>query len=505
MLINGFKVGFSVPPFEGIGCDWVENGLSVSRLKDVVRKKIDSEILEGRISGPFSSPPFVNFRLSPLSVVPKKEPNSYRLIHNLSHPKKFSLNDFTDKSQASVHYASFDDALSLLRKFGKGALMAKADIKSAFRLLPINPAGFNSLGFQFENQFYFDRCLPMGFTLSCFYFEAFSSFLNWVIDRDIAGAGSMHYLDDFLFVGSSDSRDCLHALFKFFEMCKFFGVPLAMDKTVFPSPRVEFLGIIIDSDSMEFLLPMNKINRIVSLLEKFLLAKKTTLRELQSLLGLLVFSSRVIPMGRVFCKRLFRSTCGFSLPHSHIRLTKHLKADLSIWLRFIRNFNGHSIWQEDFVSSDLLQLYTDAAGSIGFGVYFNGRWSAESWPDRWFQLNFHKNILLLELFPVLVAIEIWGELLRNKRILFHSDNKGVVFCLNCLSAKSLPVITVLRQIVLRCLELNIWIKAAYIPGSRNVLADCISRQQWDVFRRLAPEADLYPSPCPLHLWDILLT
>lgn len=105
-----------------------------------------------------------------------------------------------------------------MRKFGKGA---KADIKSAFRLLPIDPAGFNSLGFQFDNQFYFDRCLPMGFTLSCFYFEAFSSFLNWVIDRDIGGAGSMHYLDDFLFVGSNYSHDCLFALFKFLKCANF--------------------------------------------------------------------------------------------------------------------------------------------------------------------------------------------------------------------------------------------------------------------------------------------
>lgn len=228
-------------------------------------------------------------------------------------------------------------------------------------------------------------------------------------------------------------------------------------------------------------------------------------RELQSLLGLLVFSSRVIPMGRVFCKRLYRSTCGISSPHSHIRLTENLKADLSIWLKFIQNFNGHSIWQEDFVSADSLNLFTDAAGSVGYGAYFNGLWSAEVWPDRWFQLNLHRNILLLELFPVLVAIEVWGEFLRNKRILFHSDNKGVVFYLNCLSANSLPVITVLRQIVLRCLELNIWVKAVYIPGPSNVLADCLSRQQWELFRQLAPEAELDPFPCPLHLWDLLLT
>lgn len=192
--------------------------------------------------------------------------------------------------------------------------MAKADIKSAFRLLPIHPSGFNSLGFQFNNQFFFDKCLPMGFTLSCYFFESFSTFLNWVIDMDIGPAVSMHYLDDFLFVGPPHSVLCSLALSKFMQMCEYFGVPLAGEKTVFPTTEIEFLGIKINSITMEFLLPENKIARSIHLLQVLLDSKKTTLRHLQSLLGLLVFTSRVIPMGRVFCKRLYKATCGKKIP-----------------------------------------------------------------------------------------------------------------------------------------------------------------------------------------------
>lgn len=186
-------------------------------------------------------------------------------------------------------------------------------------------------------------------------------------------------------------------------------------------------------------------------------------------------------MGRAFCKRLYRATCGF-----------------------VDNFNCRSIWQEQFISSDAINLFTDAAGSVGFGAFFNGHWSAEVWPDLWCQSGLTRNILLLELFPVLVAITIWGEFFRNKRIMLHSDNKGVVFAINCLSAKSPPVISILRKLVLHCLEINLWLKALFIPGSSNLLADALSCQQWDNFKRLAPEADPSPTPCPLHLWDILL-
>lgn len=186
---------------------------------------------------------------------------------------------------------------------------------------------------------------------------------------------------------------------------------------------------------MEFLLPENKVARTILLLQTIIDSKKTTLRQLQSLLGLLVFTSRVIPMGCVFCKRLYRATCGKKSPFDHIRVTKHMKSDLLIWLEFLQNFNCRSIWQEDFVSAESLNLFTDSAGSVGYGAYFLGHWSAESWPDLWVQLGLVKNILLLELFPVLVALCIWGQFFKNKRIVLHLDNKGVVFALNCLSAK----------------------------------------------------------------------
>lgn len=91
LLLNGFKVGFLVPEFTGSGCSWVDNAKSVVIRKEIVRSKLEAEISLGRIAGPFPSPPFPNFRLSPLAIVPKKEPNSFRLIHNLSYPDKSSL------------------------------------------------------------------------------------------------------------------------------------------------------------------------------------------------------------------------------------------------------------------------------------------------------------------------------------------------------------------------------------------------------------------------------
>lgn len=147
-----------------------------------------------------------------------------------------------------------------------------------------------------------------------------------------------------------------------------------------------------------------------------------------------------------------------------------LKDDLKIWLAFTNNFNGYSLWQEDVIPKQALHLFADAAGSIG---YFNGHWSAEKHPDSLIQNGFNKNIVLVELFTVLVAINIWGEQFKNKGLL-HLDNKGVVFAINCLSSKSPRVVTILRHLVLCCLQFNIWLKASYVEGEYNIIADSVS-------------------------------
>ena len=126
--------------------------------------------------GPFSEPHFENFRCSPLGIVPKKDPSEFRLIHHLSYPPGSSVKDFIPEDCSSVHYASINDAISVVKRKGAGCFMAKTDVKSAFRIIPISPDDFALLGMKWENSYYFDRCLPMGCSSSCAIFEVFSTY-----------------------------------------------------------------------------------------------------------------------------------------------------------------------------------------------------------------------------------------------------------------------------------------------------------------------------------------
>lgn len=95
--------------------------------------------------------------------------------------------------------------------------------------------------------------------------------------------------------------------------------------------------------------------------------------------------------------------------------------------------------------------------------------------------------MLLELFPIVLAVELWGTEFRDRRVRFHCDNLGVVHAINSLSAASLAVVRLLWHLVLRCLLLNIVVVCAvHIPGIENCVADALSRLQWDRFSQLAP-------------------
>lgn len=65
------------------------------------------------------------------------------------------------------------------------------------------------------------------------------------------------------------------------------------------------------------------------------------------------------------------------------------------------------------------------------------------------------DLIFSEMFPIVVAINIWGASLKNKNILFHSDNQAVVAILNKTSSKSERGIALVRNFGLFTLKQNI--------------------------------------------------
>ena len=140
-------------------------------------------------------------------------------------------------------------------------------------------------------------------------------------------------------------------------------------KTVGPSNIRTFAGIELDSLRKEARLPLDKTEKCKAMVSALLRRKKVTLREIQSLTGLLNFACSVVVPGRAFLRRLIDLTKGIKSAHHFVRLTKSVKAGLEIWRSFINDFNGRSIFLSDvWTDSFSLNLFTDAGGSLGFGA-----------------------------------------------------------------------------------------------------------------------------------------
>jgi hypothetical protein len=106
------------------------------------------------------------------------------------------------------------------------------------------------------------------------------------------------------------------------------------------------------------------------------------------------------------------------------------------------------------------------------------------------------------LIPVVIALNIWGNLWETDLFLFHIDNQAVVSIINKKSSRSPRVMSLVRKLVFACLKFNILIEAEHIPGNLNSLADSLSRCDFQKFRKLCPTAKDTPCGIPSPLWNI---
>lgn len=337
----------------------------------------------------------------------------------------------------------------------------------------------------------------MGCSVSCSFFETFSTALQWLANKRCGISKMIHILDDFLIVSPSFSQ-ADQSLSSFFSMCGELGVPMAPEKTVGPSQIITFAGLELDTVHFEIRLPQDKVEKCKLLVEAALSRRKIKLRELQSLIGSLSFACRVVYPGRAFLRRLIDLTIGIKHPHHFIRLNKSAKADLFAWSTFLSSFNGvrfisPNFWLESNVG---FSLYTDASAGIGFGGYVDSYWFSGTWPRSWSG----ENITLLELFPIALSLHLWGAtIFSNNKVIFYSDNSAIVSVLNKRSSREPKVMVLIRSIVLNTMQHNILFQARHVSGLANQPADALSRSQIQRFRRLYPSAAKTPTLIPPHL------
>ncbi|XP_065180047.1 hemicentin-1-like [Sycon ciliatum] len=358
---------------------------------------------------PMAAPMAITLESS--SIVPTvplpKNNGKLHLIHHLSYPDRMSVNDGNNKDSFSLHYVTVDDAIELLQRQGTGALMAKLDIRNAFRLVPVAPTAYHLLGFQWQGQFYYDKRLNV--VLSVF---------------------------------------------------RYLGVPIADEKTVGPTSCLTFLGIELDSVQKVARLPQDKVDDIRFRLLAFRQRQSCRLRELEQLLGKLNFASRVITPGRTFMRRLYDAMLNVSKPYHRIRLSPECHLDLLWWSHLLDGLNGKSFFLDlqETLASDIL-IEADASGAIGHGAVYGTHWFADTWSPQHTPLC----ITFKDLYPISIACATWGHQWCRQRIRFHTDNEDVTAVLKSGTSRCPNVMSLLRRLFFICAKGNFMVTARHIP------------------------------------------
>ena len=383
----------------------------------------------------------------------------------------------------------------IVAEIGPGCFIAKADIQSAFHLIPIHPDDHYLLGFSWEDQVYYYKVAAMGCSSSCLTFEVFSTAVQWILKNHFCVKFISHILDDFMFFAPTKEQ-CLQYLNAFQSLASDINLPLNHDKTVAPTQCAVLHGIEVDTIKMEARLPQQKIEKAYHLLKSLSCKRTATLQQLQELIGFLNFACKVIPAGRAFLRRLVNLTVGISAPHHHRNINKDARKDLAAWLLFLDKYNGISVFSDShWSSSDIIRLYTDSSDQ-GFAAVFGKQWFQGAWPEDWTVTKGNKNIALLELVPIVLAMDIWGDKLTGKKIIFMCDNQALTYIINKSSSRHPEIMALVRRLVVTCMLKNIYIYSEHIPGYQNVVADRFSRFQNAQAMQFAPFLLKEPVPLP---------
>lgn len=481
-LEHGFRVGFG---YSMVSCKCAKrNMVSAEEHPEVVERYLAKERRLGRVIGPLECARFPQVQVSRFGVIPKPhQPGEWRLIVDLSYPTGSSVNDGIEAKLCSLRYPSVDEAVRRLLARDPHSFMAKLDIESAYRIIPVHPDDRPLLGMRWKGKLYIDMALPFGLRSAPKIFNAVADAVEWILVQ--RGVEVVHYLDDYLIVGPADKGECEAVLG---QVCKVFarlGIPIAHHKTEGPARSLVFLGIEIDAAEGILRLPEDKLRRLRSTIAMWHNRRSCTKRELLSVIGQLQHACCVVRPGRSFLRRMIDLSKSVKDMDRSIRLNKGFRSDLQWWALFLPSWNGVGMMAGAVRSRWALVLTSDASGNWGCGAYTSaGKWLQLQWPEAWSRVH----ITVKELAPIVLAVASWGKEWEGMTVKCRCDNAAVVAILHSGRSKDERVMHLMRALFFFLAKFKITLIGSHIPGVENGAADALSRDNVDLFRQQVPGA-----------------
>ena len=217
-------------------------------------------------------------------------------------------------------------------------------------------------------------------------------------------------------------------------------------------------------------LPPEKLDQIRNEVNLFLEKCRASKHQLQSIAGRLNFASQVVRGGRTFLRRILDSTVRLKCPFHKVKFQGALRQDLLRWQQYLVQFNGTS----HFIDvCEYTPIVTDSCNLSG-GAFCEGDFVYVNWEKDYPSMK-DMHINYKEAAMAALSVIKWGPSFRNKTIILYTDNTTAACVINKCSAKNKTLMLLLREMFWVSAIYNFVVKARFLAGRFNVVADCISR------------------------------
>ena len=444
------------------------NHKSATEFPNDIDAYIEEELKYDALLGPFESHPIASGHCSPFMSRAKPNSDRRRVIIDLSWPLGASVNAGLDKTSylGSPFFLTFptvDDITDQLTCLGRGALLFKVDISRAFRHVKVDPGDYDLLGLQWQG-FYVDTCVSFGTCHRSQIFQRLSDSVRFIMRQK--GFQMIDYIDDYVGVGVPSiawaSYEALLAL-----MAQL-GLTISDKKLVPPVTCVTCLGVMIDTVQGTIAIPPEKLATILNEVRQWLHRDVASKRQLQSILGLLLYVHKCVRPARVFLNRmldLLRSAHG----RQKIWLTPDFKRDLRWFAKFLPTYNGVSLYDHKPTGAtlELDTCLTSFGGRCGRHVYHLPiARGFMSW-----------STVHLEMVNILIAIRLFKFLWKGRKVLIKCDNEAVVSVLKTGRTRDPYLAACGRNVWYESAMSDIDLQYTHIRGTENKVADLLLRWQ----------------------------
>jgi hypothetical protein len=301
-------------------------------------------------------------------------------------------------------------------------------------------------------------------------------------------------------------------------LCRQLSLPVALKpgKTDPPGDVLLFLGITFDFKRGIIYLDEERVEKLRKELDDADKATDLSVRQLQSLIGVMVFCSLVIRLGKLHYHSLIDALVELGpLPHpkKRVSLSLAVRENIAMWSKLLSLLNARSAVTRFLRPQVPTDAATDASltgwGWRGMGLYAFDAWPAD-WKERLGRALPHHPPEAVRIF--ICECEAWALLFLCRRLLpkcvgcrlvVKVDNLPVVQMVNNFSTRSSACLPIIQEICWLAAVFDVELVVEWIDTHSNVFPDLLSRRYDESFdqeewsRLFALHA---PSPEEVEYW-----